>query len=328
MLGPWELNLRASSYKRAIPVIDTLSNPTNDFNNAESYEVDAYGSADLIHRARLTGGLQLMTRLYGDIYRYEWYGVSTASEDCYGGQIGGCRGNLHGETDWGGIELQPSFDWWQDGVSVSTVGVDARVRHNKQVESEEGLTDGSRTEAMDMNRIDGTVGLYAQQAVRPASWLALNGGIRGDLDPRFDGMHFSPRGAVALIPWPGTTLRGMYAEAFRAPSVYEAYYSEPAYWAKSRDLSPETVRSVEVSLEQRAGTHRVFAGVFRSWWQNMIFLDSISGADVAAEIAAGELDPDVTDAVQYRNAAEIDNHGLNAGIDGGHAEGKLRTAPR
>jgi outer membrane receptor for ferrienterochelin and colicins len=324
ILGPWELNLRASSYKRSIPVIDTLSNPAGDFNVEENYEVDAYGSADLIHRARLGGGLQLMTRLYGDVYRYEWYATSTASEDCYLAQIGGCRGNLHGETDWGGFELQPTFDWWQDGVSVTTVGVDARVRHNEQVTTEDGLTDGSRLEQKDMDRIDGTVGLYAQQAVRPASWLSMSAGVRGDLDPRFDGMHFSPRGAVAVMPWDGTTVRVIYAEAFRAPSVYEAYYSEPSYWAMSRDLLPETVRSVEVSLEQRAGTHRLFAGVFRSWWENMIFLDSISAADVAAEIARGELDPGVTDAVQYRNAAEIDNHGVNAGIDGGFLQGKLR----
>lgn len=324
MLGPWELNVRASSYRRSIPVIDTLSNPTGDFNAEDNYENDSYASADLVHRARLTGGLQLSTRLYGDIYRYEWWSTSTSPEECVGLQVGGCRGSLEGETDWAGFELQPSFDWWQDGLSVTTVGVDARVRHNQQLWTEEGLTDGSSTETEDLNRLDGTVGLYAQQALRPTTWLSLNAGVRGDIDPRFDGMHLSPRGAIAVTPWDGTTLRAMYAEAFRAPSVYEAFYSETTYWAKSHDLSPESVRSVELSLEQRAGAHRVFAGVFRSWWQNMIFLETITGEDVAVEIARGELEPWVTDAIQYRNVAEIDNHGLNAGVDGGFLEGKLR----
>lgn len=323
-LGPWELNVRASSYQRSIPVLDTLSNPTGDFNAPDNYEIDAYASADLAHRVRLGGGLQLMTRAYGDIYRYEWTATSTSPEDCYLTPTAGCRGSLYGETDWGGLELQPTFDWWQDGVSVTTVGVDARVRHNEQVTTEAAHGGGAQMEQLDQDRIDGTVGVYAQQVVRPTSWLAVNGGVRGDIDPRYDGMHFSPRGAVAVTPWAGTTLRLIYAHAFRAPSVYEAFYSEPTYWAQSHDLEPETVRSVEASLEQRAGTHRVFAGAFRSWWENMIFLDTLSADDVAEEIGQGELLPEVTEAVQYRNATQIDNHGLNAGVDGALVEGRMR----
>ncbi|MEJ7728369.1 MAG: TonB-dependent receptor [Polyangiaceae bacterium] len=323
MLGPWELNLRASSYKRSIPVIDTLSNPTGDFNAEDNYESETYASADLVHRARLAPGLTLSSRLYGDIYRYDWWGTSTAPEDCIGGQLGGCRGNLFGETGVGGLELQPTFDWWQDGASVTTLGVDVRARHNRQTSTERGLSDGSFSETVDQNRVDGALGIYGQQVVHPLPWLSVNGGVRGDVDPRFDGIRFSPRGAVAFTPWSGTTLRVIYAEAFRAPSVYEAYYSERTYWAQSHDLVPETVRSIEASLEQRAGAHRVFAGVFRSWWSNLILLESISGGDVATEIANGNLEVDVTDAIQYRNVAQIDNHGVNAGVSGTLVGGRV-----
>jgi hypothetical protein len=81
---------------------------------------------------------------------------------------------------------------------------------------------------------------------------------------------------------------------------------------------------VEASLEQRFGNQRVFAGVFRSWWQDLVLLQELNEAELGAAIESGELLPDTPYANQLRNVSEIDSYGLNVGYYGAAAGGSLR----
>ena len=64
----------------------------------------------------------------------------------------------------------------------------------------------------------------------------------------------APRAALVYHPLPGTTLKLLYGEAFRAPSVYETYYSDPISGVKqSVDLHAEHIRTSEAIWQQRLG---------------------------------------------------------------------------
>ena len=62
----------------------------------------------------------------------------------------------------------------------------------------------------------------------------------------------TPRGAIIYHPIRSGTLKLLYGEAFRAPSIYEADYEEPFSGAKANHaLRPETIRTAEAIWEQR-----------------------------------------------------------------------------
>ena len=148
-----------------------------------------------------------------------------------------------------------------------------------------------------------TLGPYLQTTWQPAAEFGVNAGARLDYDPRFDPV-ISPRVAAMTKPWNGGTLKAVYAEAFRAPSFIESETYGPIL-LPAGNLVPETVRSVEGSLEQRFGSQRVLFGVFRSWWSNLIGAHVLTAQEKAAEVAADRLALDVSAGAvtQYRNFA-------------------------
>jgi len=142
--------------------------------------------------------------------------------------------------------------------------------------------------------------VYAQQRYSPVRRLHLNGGARLDSDPR-GGKRVSPRAAFAADPWKGGVIKGIYAEALRAPSYYESAYHPGNSSIALTNLQHETVRGIEASVEQKLGTQRLLLGVYRTWWENMISLTLV--------------DPS-TFALEYRNASTITNYGLNTLFEG------------
>jgi hypothetical protein len=79
-----------------------------------------------------------------------------------------------------------------------------------------------------------------------------------------------------------------------------------------------------MSLEQRFGSQRAFAGVFRSWWQDLVLLQDLDEDDLADAIARRELLPGTPSGSQLRNVSNVDSYGLNAGYYGALAGGMLR----
>lgn len=78
--------------------------------------------------------------------------------------------------------------------------------------------------------------------------LSLLVGVRHDAS----GLGFartSPRAALVWAPLRSTTLKALYGEAFRAPSVYERYYEDEAF--RAGPLEPELARTAEIIWEQR-----------------------------------------------------------------------------
>jgi outer membrane receptor for ferrienterochelin and colicins len=324
IVGRLELNVKAASYTRGTPYINLFNLFAADFNDPNTWEKDRWLSGDLKYRLPLSEIIELKSRLYADTYTYEQQARTSAAEDCEENQLFGCIRRSKGLSRWMGLEEQASFDWTRDGDYATLLGVDGRWRYaGSQLDITDRVTGVNPGSVGYVRKTEYALGVYLQQTAKPHHTLDLSAGVRFDADQRF-GSHVSPRAAVALRLWDGGTLKGIYSEAFRAPSIYEAYFADPANQVDATDLSPEKVRSVEALAEQRIGTHRLLVGGFRSWWRDMVLLAALTPEEIEAAVNRGQLSAGVTSALQYRNVASIENYGMNASFEGTQLAGKLR----
>lgn len=95
------------------------------------------------------------------------------------------------------------------------------------------------------------VGVFAQDEWSIRTNLIANVGVRYDRYSAF-GDTVNPRAALIHSPWPSSTFKFLYGQAFRAPNAYELHYSGVGTGANA-GLQPETIRSYELVWEQRLG---------------------------------------------------------------------------
>jgi vitamin B12 transporter len=92
----------------------------------------------------------------------------------------------------------------------------------------------------------GTTSVYGEAILTPIARLTLTGGIRYDDDSAFGGHTTWGANAIYTLPT-GTTLRGSYAEGFKAPTLYQLF---GPFGLGNPNLQPETARSYDVGIEQ------------------------------------------------------------------------------
>jgi outer membrane receptor for ferrienterochelin and colicins len=319
--GDFEVNLFANTYRRGIPY-DPADGTLVWFDDPNSGELDRAVRADVRHHAAIGAIAQLTSRLYGDAFDYQRRLDASQVAACYMNVA--CQRYDAGQARWVGIEERVALNWLQDQSLVTTLGVDARER---QVEAKEDFVNLSTGRAILptrglLNANAPVISPYGQQTYAPAPWLDFNAGARLDVDTRFSPV-LSPRGAVAVRPFEGDTVKLIYSQAFRAPTWSETSITDYEV-APTPNLQPETVRSVEASVEQRLGTQRVLFGVFRTWWDNLIESGLIAPNELTQLENAGVLNFAVNNIIQYTNVARIDNYGWNGGWDGSSLRNRLR----
>jgi outer membrane receptor protein involved in Fe transport len=281
---------------------------------------------DVKYRRRVTTSLGLLTRLFGDVTRSEYNVLNyDGIYACPFGLPDGCVTTTTVLTPSVGGELQLTYDWNPEGSTTTMVGVTGLVRHVLASVNTIGAAPGD-TLANDLylDETERAGAAYLQQVVRVTSDLALNAGVRFDYESRF-GQRLSPRVAAVYSPWTSASLKAIYSEAFRGPNIVESYFHSPTLLLRAGHLEPETVRSAEISFEQRVSTHRISYGVFRTWWSDLVrtrYYEDHPGSPpadaqvVRDAIARGELNPFQRSVLRYENIASIDNYGASAGIDG------------
>ena len=315
--GDFTLSARGSIYTRATPYIDSRVNVVGDFDDPENNESDRFANFVLEYTTTISQLLDFTVRGYTDLYRYHWFNRTSAAEDCFNGGLEGCTSELTVLGTKIGGESELEFSWFPPLRLSTLVGAGVKGR---MIDSDLDVTDRATgvlaPAANDYSRDDFAASVYAEQHISPLRWLDVNVGLRWDYDQRSNGSALSPRSAVGITPWDQGRIKLIYSEAFRAPSAYEIEYANPVYQIKPDDLSAETVRSVEGSLEQRFGSQRILIGAFRSWWLDMVSLATLDPEALDAALASGELDPGATEGYQYRNVAKIQNYGINAAYEG------------
>ncbi|MFO0762272.1 MAG: TonB-dependent receptor [Byssovorax sp.] len=205
-----------------------------------SYE-DTRWMAELRFEPKITESLQLMTRLHanrysfaGD-YAYDPAPVEPIHEDYYGTWFGAEARLVYSPASWvrltAGGEAQVHPQATMEGGFPGAVYLDSHTPYNFGAG-------------------------YALAEATPVSWFRVSAGARVDVYSTF-GPIFVPR--VALIfrpPIQGSVLKIMGGRAFRAPSVYEQYYTDGQTQVAAVDpsrglkLGPESVYSGEVEYTQ------------------------------------------------------------------------------
>jgi outer membrane receptor protein involved in Fe transport len=139
-------------------------------------------------------------------------------------------------------------------------------------------------------------GLYAELDGAPLSWLAFTAGVRADRNSLLED-RLSPR--AALLVSRGDRLGGklLYAEGFRNPSTYEAFYADGIDLVPNPGLRAETIRSLELVLwaRPRAGWSTRLSA-FRWRADRLVEQEPI---DVGGE-----------ERLQFQNAATLTSTGL------------------
>lgn len=307
-LGRWQIDLASTATVQRDPFEYDA-----DFADPRTGAVSSEHRIDVRHTVDLGTRLRLASRLYGD--GGTWLGTWIYSDADYfcPGLSAQCRWTE--TTPWvrTGLEERLTIDWLHDGRFVTLVGAEGRVRWVEDVvnvsETESGRTISSGL--LDSSRVTGMGAVYVEQSAWPVKRLALNAGLRLDLDQNF-GWHLSPRAAVTVLPWERATFKLIYAQAFRAPSTGEMLYEDP-YHLRADSLDPESVRSLELTAEQRfAGGHGSFKiGGFYSWWRDLIAEGPITQSQFDAALASGQLSPvsELDYIVQYQNHGRIQAFG-------------------
>jgi outer membrane receptor protein involved in Fe transport len=307
--GRWQVDLMSRAFEQRDPF-----EYDSDFGDSRNKTVASEHGADVRHGIELGKRARLDSRLFADggTWVGDWV-YSDASYWCPGLDE---RCLWRERSPWArtGIEERVTLDWLHDGRLVTTVGGEGRVSWMSDSVEIRETASGRRTpfDMLEAQRTSGAGAVYLQQTWWPVERLALDAGLRLDIDQNF-GWRLSPRGAVTVLPWRLASIKLLYAEAFRAPGLGELLYEDPNYYLRADRLRPEVVRSLELTFEQRfAAGHGSFkVGGFYNWWRDLIAQGPIDQEQFDDGVAAGRLAPtaDIAYVLQYQNLGRIQSFG-------------------
>ena len=219
------------------------------FNDPRNRTVDERYYADL----KYEGSFDEKTSVTGRVY-YDWYGL---------------RGDYVFSDN--AVNPVPPFlfvnkddirnAWWGAEAKLTrrmlethrlTVGVEYRDYFRQD---QRNFDENPFASLLDDKRSTRVWAIYLQDEFEIAKGLILNAGVRHDRYSTIGGTT-SPRVALIYNPRPKTTLKLLYGKAFRAPTVFETYYTDGEDTQKANPvLRPEKIETVEGVVEQSIGDH-------------------------------------------------------------------------
>jgi outer membrane receptor for ferrienterochelin and colicin len=200
------------------------------FGDPRTHFADTRGLVEARYEPHVTKELQLNTRAYYNYYAFDDFLPATPEN---GGTLTeGFRGQ------WVGLEERAL--WTPVTHLRLTIGGEAQDHFQTQ---QNGYSDATGSY---LNR-DDPFTVFAGYGVvdwDPSPFVKVSGGARLDDYSNF-GSSTNPRGAIILRPYKGGNIKLMGGSAFRAPSVYEHFYTSPTQ-VPSNGLKPERIASGEI----------------------------------------------------------------------------------
>lgn len=240
------------------------------FNDTANHFADTRGMLELRFEPKLNDKIQLLSRAHANMYDFD--GISA-----YPAPDGNNRDTFRGR--WAGLEQRVVYTP-NDRVRA-TVGAEV-IRHFQAIqrgEADNGPYVFDNHGNPGRNDPFTVAAGYALADVIVTPQIKLSGGARLDYYSSLDtfdlGAAINPRLAFILKPYAAGNVKIMAGKAFRAPSVYELYYSGVTQ-IQSSNLKPEQVMSSEIEYTHRfsplvAGTVAVYA----NYVTNLIELDDL-----------------------------------------------------
>jgi vitamin B12 transporter len=206
---------------------------------AYSFRDDAeFGAASLV-----SGYAGVDLALFGGAFRNRLAYIATESNRKFFGAFDFLTNafspaeNFFAKGDAQRVEYQGTYDFNEDDQLTFGAETQRTALSTQSLQYDPGPTRGERR----------TTGYYAQMQSRLFDQLTLTGGVRLENDDEF-GTHTAVKLAAAWqIPGSGTTLRAVYGDGFKAPSLYQLFsqYRNPFH-----ALKPESASGWEVGADQ------------------------------------------------------------------------------
>jgi outer membrane receptor for ferrienterochelin and colicins len=161
-----------------------------------------------------------------------------------------------GDATWYGGELRALADLLPREKLLSlTAGVS--VEQTRTSSSSDFVDpDADMVAPVEVDKDFTIAGIYAEATSEPLPWLGVTAGLRSDNNSLFTS-ELSPRAALFLHQGDEYGLKFLYAQGFRNPSIFEAFYRDGQYFSPALDedldseLEPENISSYEVVVYGR-----------------------------------------------------------------------------
>ncbi len=204
------------------------------FGDPRTHFVDTRGLLELRFEPNVSQRLQLLSRAHLNLYDFDDFLAYPASTG------GSARETFRGR--WVGVEQRAVY------TPVPAVRITAGGEVQRHFETDQT---GQNDAGFYLNRNDpySVIAGYGVADVTPSRALKLSVGSRLDYYSNF-GSSLNPRAAVIVRPYEAGNLKIVVGKAFRAPSVYEHYYTGPTQ-IPGLDLRPEEIISGEVEFTHR-----------------------------------------------------------------------------
>ena len=246
------------------------------------------------HTHELTPRLTVSGRVYANIYRYTDHII----------QINDAPFDDQGQGDAYGVELRGRYELVAPQKLGITVGTETSYYRTYSKSFTEGDEVCSPTDAACVPKNFNIEGVYSEVDGQPTPWLGFTGGLRFDNNSVID-ERVSPRLALFFSKPEKYGVKFLYAEGFRNPSAYEAFFYDNTSFAQPQGLRAETIRSLETVLwaKPTAGLSLRVSGYY---WDATGVVEQLP-------------DPANAALLQFQNAGEFVSQGVEA-------EGSYRTA--
>jgi outer membrane receptor for ferrienterochelin and colicin len=204
------------------------------FGDPSTHFVDTRGMLELRFEPKVSERVQLLSRAHLNLYDFNDVLAYTAQNG------GTARETFRGR--WVGVEQRAVF----------TPMPELRVTAGGEVQRHfETAQTGENDSGSYLGRDDpySVIAGYLVGDVTPGRALKLSVGSRLDYYSNF-GSSLNPRAALIVRPYEAGNVKVVVGKAFRAPSVYEHYYTGPTQ-IPGLDLRPEEIISGEVEFTHR-----------------------------------------------------------------------------
>jgi outer membrane receptor for ferrienterochelin and colicins len=205
--------------------------------DSRNRNVDSHILAEGGYSRDLGERVTAQARAYFNAYRFSDFLVYEPDDD----EAFDSNFRDYGNATWFGAELRTRLAILGKDRLGLTAGAEATFI---DVSSQSYAVGDALEDRVDIPTTFNTQGIYAELDARPVSWLSLSGGIRFDHHSLF-AENVSPRAALLLYKGDDYGAKFLFAEGFRSPGPYEAFFADGRTFIDNPDLSPEKIRSYE-----------------------------------------------------------------------------------